>query len=274
MADGYESHADFMAGLAEPAAERQKTIELALQEAFSTFIDQRPVETIAFARMADEELAQVLIKYPLLLKPLIALCNVAARAIERDIGIKNLNTYMPVLTRMQAARLAAYIRPLLPPSLEIPTISYLDRTQFTDKEIRAGKGRWERLVRNALTSQAVEPFAKRRFVVTGEPFELDAASPVTGAIEIGVDVKRIEARREIHKRCDEIVRKAVKLREVYPGARFAAVVYYPFVDEQGGIARRLSDPAVDVVVFASQAPETVKAAARSILVRFGRLATA
>lgn len=51
-------------------------------------------------------------------------------------------------------------------------------------------------------------------------------------------MKRIEARRDIHKRCDEIVRKAVKLKQIYPKVKFGAVIYYPFIDEHQYRTRR------------------------------------
>ena len=53
--------------------------------------------------------------------------------------------------------------------------------------------------------------AKRSFKWEGDSYEIDAASPIiTGAdIRYAIDIKRIEARRDIHKRSDEIVNKAV-----------------------------------------------------------------
>lgn len=43
-------------------------------------------------------------------------------------------------------------------------------------------------------------------------------------IEHAVDVKRIEARRDIHKRCDEIVNKAAKFKRNYPRGTFIAFI--------------------------------------------------
>ena len=62
-------------------------------------------------------------------------------------------------------------------------------------------------------------FEKRKFEVDGEPFEIDVASPLVGEIKIGIDVKRIEARRDIHKRCDEIVNKANKSKSIFPNSK-------------------------------------------------------
>ncbi|MFQ5740522.1 MAG: hypothetical protein ACE5JX_16075 [Acidobacteriota bacterium] len=106
-----------------------------------------------------------------------------------------------------------------------------------------------------------------KFLVEDDQFELDAAAPKRGPIKVGIDVKRIEARRDIHKRCDEIVNKASKLKSVFPDAKFGAVVYYPFLDEHVNVQNRLS-PAVKTVVFASQSTESIDNAARYLLSMF------
>lgn len=48
-------------------------------------------------------------------------------------------------------------------------------------------------------------------------------------------MKRVEARRDIHKRCDEIVNKASKMKMAFPASRFGVIVYYPFIDEHVNI---------------------------------------
>jgi hypothetical protein len=265
----HESHAELMAKAAEAAAARQVVIEQALRDAFSSFIEERSVEVVVFSEMNAEELARCLIAYPLILKPLIASCNIAARAIERDIGIKNVNTYVPILTEKQALLIAGYMMPFLPPNLEIAAMSYLDRVEFIDKEIRMGKGRWEQLVTNALTKYGREPFRKRKFIANDKPYELDAASPPTGAIAVGVDVKRIEARRDIHKRSDEIAQKAAKFKQIYPEGKFGAIIYYPFVAEYENIKSRLDTPEVDAVFFAGKLQAAIDNAAHLMLVQFG-----
>lgn len=102
-------------------------------------------------------------------------------------------------------------------------------------------------------------------VCGGEQFELDAATPGEGDIQIGIDVKRIEARRDIHKRCDEIVNKASKLKSAFSKARFGAVVYYPFIDEHVNIQNRLRSSDIDGVVFASGSDESIENAVRLLL---------
>ncbi|MDP2661422.1 MAG: hypothetical protein Q8R28_11910, partial [Dehalococcoidia bacterium] len=119
--------------------------------------------------------------------------------------------------------------------------------------------------RVALNSFGRSRFRKRKFEVDGEQFELDAASPESGDIKIGIDVKRIEARRDIHKRCDEIVNKASKLKAVFPSSRFGFVMYYPFIDEHQNIASRLRSRDIDGVVFASESEESIESAVRLLL---------
>ena len=141
---------------------------------------------------------------------------------------------------------------------------------FLDKEIRKGKGRWEQMVRAALVDAAkrvglLGTFKKRHFETGGEEFELDAACPGTGPITVAVDVKRIEARRDIHKRCDEIVNKAAKFKGVYPGGKFVVFIYYPFTDEHLNVSNRLKSENIDVVVFASEHPESIRNAALTAL---------
>ena len=96
-------------------------------------------------------------------------------------------------------------------------------------------------------------------------FELDAATPEEGPIQAGIDVKRIEARRDIHKRCDEIVNKARKLKAAFPRSRFGAVVYYPFIDEHVNVQNRLRSEAVDSIVFASDSDDSINNAVRHLL---------
>lgn len=272
MSGDYGSHSDYMALIAKDTETRQRAIEEALRQAFSKFIEKRAVEVIMFGSMSVPDLARAIETHPSILKPLTAACNIAARAIERDLEIRNVDTYKPRISQVEAAAIAAYIKPYLPPYLEIPALAYVDRVYFIDKEIRKGKGRWEQKVIAALVQFATVPFKKRKFEAVGEKFELDAATPLHGPVSIGVDIKRIEARRDIHKRCDEIVNKAAKLRVGYPNSRFAAFIYYPFVDEHTNIQNRLRSEPIDAVVFASESEESIENAARMLLaqLRIGR----
>jgi len=269
MSQGYGSQRDYMEWAKESADARQKAIEAALRGAFSHFIERREVEVVIFSNMTALDLAMAIAAQPLALKPLLLCCNIAARAIERDLGIKNLNTYSPRLDENQARVIAGYLKPFLPPYLELPALSELDRVAFIDKEIRMGKGRWEQGIVRALNQHGQMPFRKRIFEAGGEQFELDAASPTEGNIQIGIDVKRIEARRDIHKRCDEIVNKASKLKSIFPKARFGAVVYYPFIDEQVNVQNRLRSSEIDAVVFASESDESIENAVRLLLSTLG-----
>lgn len=269
MPDGYGSHADFMSWVIEDARTRQEAIEQALRDAFVDFIETRQVEVIIFSDVSVIALANAIMRYPSILKPLVAICNIAARAIERDLQIRNVDTYSPRLTEQQASAIAGYIKPFLPPYIEIPVLSNLDRVAFIDKEIRKVKGRWEQRIIKALNRFGSVQFKKRKFMVDGEEFELDAATPYEGPIQIGIDIKRIEARRDIHKRCDEIVNKAAKLKSVFPEAKFAAVIYYPFIDEHINIQNRLSSEKIDAISFASESRNSIENATRMLLARLG-----
>lgn len=269
MSEGYGSHADYMAWISDEVEARQATLYQDLKDAFVEHIEMRSVEVVVFSSMGVIDFANAIERFPSILKSLLAACNLAARAIERDLQIKNVDTFKPRLTRDQIVAIAGYARPFLPDYLELPVLVHLDRTAFIDKEIRKAKGQWEKRILNALNMYSDQPFKKRLFKVAGESFELDAASPPEGAVRIGIDVKRIEARRDIHKRCDEIVNKAAKLKSVYANAKFAAVIYYPFVDEHINVQNRLKSDNIDDVAFASEAPDSVENAARMLLSSLG-----
>jgi hypothetical protein len=265
MPEEYGSHVDYMGWVKADADSRQEAIEDALRKAFSSFIEKREVEVIVFSGMNAFDLAKAIISRPLILKPLLAACNIAARAIERDLSIKNVDTYSPRLSDDQAKVIAGYIKPFLPPYLEIPALSQIDRVAFIDKEIRMEKGRWEKIIIESLNRFGSLQFHKRLFTVEAEQFELDAASPKSGDVKVGIDIKRIEARRDIHKRCDEIANKAAKLKSVFPSSKFGAVVYYPFIEEHINIQNRLRSDNIEGVVFASEAKESIENAVRMLL---------
>ena len=115
MCSGYSSQANYFNAVQGDAAQRKLQIEQALSEAFSDFIEKREVSVIVFSSMSAFDLAEGILRYPLVLKPLIAVCNIAARAIERDLGIKNLNTYDPRLTRESANVIAGLSKTVFAP---------------------------------------------------------------------------------------------------------------------------------------------------------------
>lgn len=270
MAGDYESHTDYIRWVKETSEQRQSLLEAAFRKAFQRFIETRQVEVVLFSDMTVQDLADAISLQPTILKPLLAVCSIAARAVERDLQIKNLDTYKPRLTSDQVKFLAGYLKTFLPPYAELPTLSGIDRLLFVDKEIRKQKGRWEEQIRVALSAFAGQEFSKRKFKVQGMPFELDAATPGAGPIQIGIDVKRIEARRDIHKRCDEIVNKASKFKEAFPSGLFGAVIYYPFVGEHLNVQNRLRSSAIDGIVFASANPESIENAAQMLLTMMRR----
>ena len=82
-------------------------------------------------------------------------------------------------------------------------------------------------------------------------------------------MKRIEARRDIHKRADEIINKAAKFKSNFPDGLFGAVVYYPFPDEYINISNRLESPNISGVVFASEDEESIDTAVMLLLDKMG-----
>ncbi len=269
MPGGYGSHADYISWVEKDAKLRQQAIEDALNKAFSKFVEKREVNVIVFSSLNAFELAEAIIAQPIILKSLLSVCNIAARAIERDLSIKNVDTYSPTLNNEQAKVIAGYIKPFLPQVIEIPALSQIDRVAFVDKEIRKKKGQWEKKVIESLNQSGKLKFRKPMFEAECEQFELDAAAPNSGNVNIGIDIKRIEARRDIHKRCDEIVNKAAKLKTTFPNARFGVVIYYPFIEEHVNIQNRLRSEQINCVVFASEAKESIRNAVRLLLSGLG-----
>lgn len=265
MPKGYGSQADFMDGVVPEATERSKRIEAAIRNAFRSVIRTEQVEVISFCDMSALELAHAIESYPIILKPLLAACNIAGRSIERDLQIKNVDTYSDKIEADHAKVIAGYIMPFLPPTLPLPALVHIDRVAFIDKEIRKKKGQWEKKIVDSLCKISGKPFHKCKFYVGGQAFEIDAAYCIKDNIKLGVDIKRIEARRDIHKRCDEIVNKALKLRKAFPKSKFAAVIYYPFIEEHSNIRDRLSSLAIASVVFASESKDSIYNAVKMLL---------
>lgn len=265
----YASQADYVEWVRESMEARSGEVTAALREAFQGVIQKEEVEVIIFSALKASELADKLLAFPLILKPLLLASNIAARAIERDLGIKNLNTYDCRLSREQALSVAGYIKSFLPDSLPLPTLAELDRVMYADKEIRKTKGQWEGMIIAALNSHCDLTFKKSKFKHNGQTFELDAAAKdASGNVQYAVDVKRIEARRDIHKRTDEIVNKGAHLKAAYPEANFGAVIYYPFITEHGNVRDRLQSPYIDSVVFAGASKDSVVTAVKLLLGKF------
>src|SRR2546422_683260 len=266
---GYGTHADFLDMVRGAATKRAEVVQAELRVAFARHVREEPVLVIQLADINVFELSEILRNHPLVLKPLVIAANVAARAIERDLGIANVDTYEPNLTPEESAAIAGYLKPFLPASVALPTLVKLDQVEYVDKEIRALKGRWEKRVTDALSRASGRQFAKRKIDVQGEGFEIDAAFPPDGDVEFAVDIKRVEARRDFHKRVDEIVNKATKVKKHNPGAKFGTVIYFPFEDQHAQIRNRLGESAVDAVAFANELDESIQHAAADVLRTFG-----
>jgi hypothetical protein len=263
----YSSHRDQILG-AQPSEERIEKLTKCLVEAFSSVITYRQVPFIVFDDLNVDELANAFINYPIIIKPILTCVNVAQRAIKRDLGF-DYNSYSGKISEVKAHQLAAYIKPLLPPAIAIPALMELDRFFWADKYIRAKKGNWEKSVTEAINKQSSKTFRKRRFKCDGEEFEIDAAFPPTGNIDVAIDVKRIESPRDIHKRADEIINKATKFKKTYPKGTFVAVVYYPFPNQHINLQSRLHSPYINEIFFAGETPSSISNAADMLVGKFG-----
>lgn len=251
----YSSHKDQLLA-AVPSPERISTLESSLLKAYGSAIIYQEVPFVQFSEMTAAELAKAFLDCPIIIKPTLACVNVAQRAIKRDLGI-DFDTYSERITPEQASLIAGYTKPLLPPVIAIPALMELDRFFWTDKEMRARKGNWERTVTEAINAVAGCVYKKCKFVCDGEDFEIDAAYPQTGDIEVGIDVKRIESARDTHKRADEIINKATKFKKTFPNGKFYVVVYYPFPSQHINLQSRLKSDHIDEVFFAAETPSSI-----------------
>lgn len=268
----YATQADYAGWVKKTAQDRVARVTASLREAFKDFIRKREVDIIVFSEITVKQLAKKIVKYPHILKPLLIATNIAARAIERDLGIKNLDTYDTHLTQENAFAIAGYMKPFLPDSIPLPTLTEIDRIMFEDKEIRKIKGQWEKMVVKNLNLYSKVVFQKSKFQHSRQLFELDAAAKdISGKIIQAVDIKRVEARRDIHKRTDEIANKAAHLKAIHPKAKFGAVIYYPFITEHGNVRDRLQSSYIDSVVFAGASAESISSAVKLLLSKLGCL---
>lgn len=276
-ASAYAPHAVRLAWVLDDAKQRRSTVSGELRRAFGAYVEMRQTEWIRFDAVSVDTLARAFRDHPAVVKPITAICNIASRAIFRDLGFQ-VNTYRPRLTLEQANQLAGYVKPFLPQSMAVPAIAAVDDWFFIDKEMRSYQGRWESLITDSLNRRTGKTFKKRKFKIADSgsgdllEFELDAALPARGEpIEVGVDVKRIGSPRDIHKRTDEILNKAVKFKSRYPDGKFGAVVYYPFDPAgQANIASRARSSNIDGLVFpAGDAPDYVVSAVLMLIPQLG-----
>ena len=261
----YSNHQDQLLN-ALPKQERLDLMEKEILEAFASVIEMRTVPFVRFGDLSAEELAKALFAFPSIIKPTLCCVNVATRALARDLGF-SINPYNARVTQEQAAILAGYIKPMLPPAIAVPALMELDRYFWTDSRMRLQKGNWERTVTDAINRVSTAAFKKRKFTVDGEPFEIDAAHPgdASSDIDIAIDVKRIESPRDIHKRGDEIINKAAKFKTRFPSGRFIAMIYYPFPNQHINVQNRLHSPYIDHLFFAAETESSIAATAELLV---------
>lgn len=255
----YSSHRQQLSESA-PSEARTTKLKTSLLEAFEHVISYEQVPVIRFGDLDVSELAAAFYKHPVIIKAVCSCVNVAQRALKRDLRIE-LDTYADRIEEVRAGILAGFLKPMLPDRIAVPALVELDRYAWTDKEMRAAKGRWEEAVRDAIGEATKVEFKKRKFQADGEDFEIDAAFPTSGPIEIAVDVKRIESPRDIHKRAAEIIDKAMKFRASHPDGKFFAIVYYPFPAEHINVTSRLKSDYIEGLFFAAQTASSIASAA-------------
>ncbi len=270
QSEQYSTHREQLEN-ASPPSSRVEKLQAALENAFVDCIEVRQVAYILFDELSAEELANAFVNYPILIKSVLACINVASRAIARDLQI-NIDTYANKIDIAKAATLAGYIKPILPKEIAIPALLELDRFFWTDKELRASKGRWEKRILKMLNDNSNFTFKKRQFSVEQERFELDAAYPESGEnIEIGIDIKRIESPRDIHKRADEIINKANKFKSKFAKGQFFTILYYPFPSQHQNLISRLSNTNINGIFFANESNFSIEQAAKLLLSKAGKL---
>lgn len=137
---GYGNQRQYVSKVLPAAEIRQLEVETELRQAFGRYIETRQIEVIFFERIPATELANAILDHPLILKPLLAACNLGGRALKRDLKIDNIDTYEPTLTKAQGNAVAGYLLSFLPQYIELPALSRIDRLSFIDKEIRDSEG--------------------------------------------------------------------------------------------------------------------------------------
>ena len=266
----YSSHRDHFYAATYPS-ERQDKLESELHTAFAGHIEDKVVGYIQFDQISADELGQLFLKHPLILKPILSCINVASRAIDRDLQMK-IDTYKPSLDATKAAILAGYLKPMLPRELAIPALVELDKNAWVDKELRKNKGSWEIKVCQTINVNSTVAFRKRKFLVDDQHYELDASYSESGnQILVGIDVKRIESPRDIHKRADEIINKATHFKKAYVKSQFFAIIYYPFPSEHNNVKSRLQSANIEGTFFAGESEDSIAQPVKLLLAKAGYL---
>lgn len=260
--ENYSSEIDYLRMVAPSAGKRAEDIEVELAIAFKDWIKPYQSMLIDLSTITPEQLSDILIKHPKLLKPLSVLAVVAGRAFEKDLGIKNINTYEPNLDKHEALKIADYLLEQIPRTFLLESLKELDRNQFIDKEKRKFKGSWEILIREILVNITGLDFAKCKIKVNGEEYEIDAANFEGSYLKYAIDIKKIGARRDFQKRSDEIINKSDAYKKLYPKGKFAAVVHYPF--EKEAVKNRLRRDSIDYITFANDSPESIAEAVKDL----------
>lgn len=82
----YGSQVESVSRVTASADERSQAVDAALRAAFAAAIRLESLEVIDFRALTVMDLGRALESHPVILKPLLAVCNVAGRALERDLS--------------------------------------------------------------------------------------------------------------------------------------------------------------------------------------------
>ena len=267
------SHAERLDRVRDEAEAREAAVTVSLAHAFEGVLVTEPTDWVRFDLMDAAELAAIPRTSPGIAKGLLEACNLASRALERDLGIQ-VNLYRPTFSAQESVKLAGLLLGRLPARLPLATLTALDRRAFVDKQLRAEAGNWERRVLDALNHLAAEHrFAKHKLKGADGTFELDCAAfhARSGSLAGAVDVKRINGvARDVLNRARDIRDTARKLRACHAELPLVAVIYYPDPAEHDVIRQQISQGSdVRDVLFASEEPSSLEAVALAALAALG-----
>ncbi len=266
MRDEFEPQKVLYFKLLEKHSRRKIQIEKAIREHMGDHLTIVEETAINLSDMTPHQLALAIHEAPILLKSLSAVCNIAQRVFRLATGM-NVDTYPDKISLGKAERIAEFLKAFLPDKITMKEVILTDQWWYIDKETRKFKGTgWEGVVRQTLDVLSGLEFKKRKF--KNRKYEIDAAYPAKGRIEIGVDVKRIQSPRDIHKRSDEIINKAAHMKDEYPDSRFYAVIFYPFGDKEA-LELRFENSQVDGIFYAGESKESIEEACDALLTESG-----
>lgn len=243
----YSNHREQFLGAAYPD-ERSEGMLASLTSAFDSHVESRQVEYILFDEIPVETLAKAFFNCPNLIKAISSSVNLESRVVKHELEM-NSDTFTKSISTDTAGILAGYINAMHSKEMTVSALVELGRCFWTDKQMCKNKCKWEKKIPNASALK----FKKHKILFGSEEYELDATTPEAGEnIDLGIDVKRIEAKQYIHKRIDEFVNKASKFKACLPTSNFFAVVYYTFPFNPTNLQTRNASSDINRVFFTDE----------------------